>query len=313
MSNGQKAGFAVSSVRSGRREGWSFTPVRIRALAPVSGSRRQRSRTRVQVPPAARSGTLASRSRSSKSITTTRRAYGRSSRSDMAEGNSGQRSAAMCGATLASGARQCAGQPWPAERGNGEHTATVCNAFISPHHRRLRCGRPIPPHVMMQMLAAEADVAERPLAGSDAVGEPAQPGECGGEGQPAEQGGPLSGAELLLVCAAHHGGRWCEVRHTHPIPTADEAQPAASGRPDSPLSRGPCRSRPRFTVRLRGDYLSPPGGQLRAVKLPDPGRPRPGPRFRSRRCSVSGAGRQPSGCRCPYAREVRSIRSQIRP
>ena len=67
-------------------EGWSFTPVRIRALAPVSGSRRQRSRTRVQVPPAARSGTLASRSRSSKSITTTRRAYGRSSGSGMAEG-----------------------------------------------------------------------------------------------------------------------------------------------------------------------------------------------------------------------------------
>ena len=66
--------------------GWSFTPVRIRALAPVSGSRRQRSRTRVHVPPAARSGTLASRSRSSKSIATTRRAYGRSPGSGVAEG-----------------------------------------------------------------------------------------------------------------------------------------------------------------------------------------------------------------------------------
>ena len=58
-SNGQKAGLAISSVRSGRVDGWSFTPVRIRALAPVSGSRRHRSRTWVQAPPAARSGTLA--------------------------------------------------------------------------------------------------------------------------------------------------------------------------------------------------------------------------------------------------------------
>src|SRR5580704_16530645 len=71
LSNGQNAGLAVSSARSGRVDGWSFTPVRIRALAPVSGSRRQRSRTRVQAPPAARSGTLASRSRSSKSIAVT--------------------------------------------------------------------------------------------------------------------------------------------------------------------------------------------------------------------------------------------------
>ena len=71
LSNGQKAGFAVSSVMSGRVDGWSFTPVRIRALAPVSGSRRQRSRTRVQAPPAPRSGTLASRSRSSNSIAVT--------------------------------------------------------------------------------------------------------------------------------------------------------------------------------------------------------------------------------------------------
>src|SRR5580700_3162025 len=71
LSNGQNAGLAVSSDRSGRVDGWSFTPVRIRALAPVSGSRRQRSRTRVQAPPAARSGTLASRSRSSKSIAVT--------------------------------------------------------------------------------------------------------------------------------------------------------------------------------------------------------------------------------------------------
>src|SRR5208282_1239442 len=68
LSNGQKAGFAVSSARSGRPGGWSFTPVRIRALAPVSGSCRQRSRTRAQAPPAARSGTLASSSRSSKLI-----------------------------------------------------------------------------------------------------------------------------------------------------------------------------------------------------------------------------------------------------
>src|SRR5580704_13035614 len=71
LSNGQNAGLAVSSARSGRVDGWSFTPVRIRALAPVSGSRRQRSRTRVQAPPAARSGTLASMSRSSKSIAVT--------------------------------------------------------------------------------------------------------------------------------------------------------------------------------------------------------------------------------------------------
>src|SRR5580704_12207781 len=71
LSNGQNAGLAVSSARSGRVDGWSFTPVRIRALAPVSGSRRQRSRTLVQAPPAAGSGTLASRSRSSKSIAVT--------------------------------------------------------------------------------------------------------------------------------------------------------------------------------------------------------------------------------------------------
>ena len=76
LSNGQKAGLAVSSVRSGRVGGWSFTPVRIRALAPVSGSRRHRSRAWVQAPPAARSGTLASRSRSSNSIAATRKAYG---------------------------------------------------------------------------------------------------------------------------------------------------------------------------------------------------------------------------------------------
>src|SRR3984957_19183359 len=71
LSNGQNAGLAVSSVRSGGLDGWSLTPVRIRALAPVSGSRRQRSGTRVQAPPAARSGTLASRSRSSNSIVVT--------------------------------------------------------------------------------------------------------------------------------------------------------------------------------------------------------------------------------------------------
>ena len=51
LSKGQKAGLATSSVKSGLVGGWSFTPVRIRALAPVSGSRRQRSRTGVQAPP----------------------------------------------------------------------------------------------------------------------------------------------------------------------------------------------------------------------------------------------------------------------
>ena len=48
---GADAGGAVSSVRSGRSGGCSFTPVRIRALTPVSGSCRQRSRTRVRGAP----------------------------------------------------------------------------------------------------------------------------------------------------------------------------------------------------------------------------------------------------------------------
>src|SRR5580700_5284281 len=70
-SNGQKGGLAARSVRSGRVGGCSLTPVRMRALAPVSGSRRQRRRTLVQAPPAVRSGTRASRSCSSNSITAT--------------------------------------------------------------------------------------------------------------------------------------------------------------------------------------------------------------------------------------------------
>jgi hypothetical protein len=49
-----------------------------------------------------------------------------------------------------------------------------------------------------------------------------------------------------------------------------------------------------------------------AVSPPDPWPRLPQHRVRIRRCSASGAGRQPSGCRCPYARGRRRIRSQPR-
>lgn len=74
------------------------------------------------------------------------------------------------------------------------------------------------PHVVVQVLAADADVAERPLTGPDAVGEGPQPGERPGEGQPAEQGRPLARAELLPERAVDGGRRGREVGHAPSIP-----------------------------------------------------------------------------------------------
>ncbi len=74
---GRLEAVAVEGAERGRgRELGQVRPVRGLQLHPgedpgVSGSCRQRSRTRVQAPPAARSGTRASRSRSSNSITAT--------------------------------------------------------------------------------------------------------------------------------------------------------------------------------------------------------------------------------------------------
>src|SRR5580700_1389028 len=81
------------------------------------------------------------------------------------------------------------------------------------------------PHVVMQMLAADADVAERSPAGPDAVGEPPQSGKGKGERQPAQQGRALSRAEFLVVCAVDCGGRWGEACHIAALPRTARGNP----------------------------------------------------------------------------------------
>jgi uncharacterized protein (TIRG00374 family) len=83
------------------------------------------------------------------------------------------------------------------------------------------------PHVVMQVLAADADIAEGSPASPDAVGQRPQPGKGSGESQPAEQGGFLPGTEFLLVGAVDGAGRWHEVLHVRPVPPAGARNPPA--------------------------------------------------------------------------------------
>ena len=78
------------------------------------------------------------------------------------------------------------------------------------------------PHVMMRMLTAEADVAERPLARPDAVGEPAPPGKGDREGQGA--------AGLTGVCD-RFGSAPCSARRAAPAGHRRRG-PARDDRPD---------------------------------------------------------------------------------
>ena len=55
---------------------------------------------------------------------------------------------------------------------------------------------------MVQVLAADAEVLEWTLAVLDAVGDAADPGERGREGEPAQQSGPLSRVKFLAEHAA---------------------------------------------------------------------------------------------------------------
>jgi SAM-dependent methyltransferase len=57
--------------------------------------------------------------------------------------------------------------------------------------------QPDAPHVVVQVLAADAHVAERALAVLDGMGNAPDRAERGGEGQPAEQGGPLGRIQVL--------------------------------------------------------------------------------------------------------------------
>src|SRR6516162_4803066 len=75
------------------------------------------------------------------------------------------------------------------------------------------------PQVVMQVLAADTDVLEWPLAGPDAVGKCPQPGERDSEGKPAEQRRLLSRTEFLVERTADRTRCCREVCHTAPLPT----------------------------------------------------------------------------------------------
>src|SRR5579875_3912712 len=87
-----------------------------------------------------------------------------------------------------------------------------------------------PPHVVVQMLAAHAEVAERAPAGPDAVGDAAHRAERGGERQPAQQGGALARVEFGAEGAA---GSPCQGAHrrTIPVPVARETSLANASPP----------------------------------------------------------------------------------
>ncbi len=92
----------------------------------------------------------------------------------------------------------------------------------------------------MQVLATNADVAEGSFAGPDAMGEYPQPGKGDGEGQPAEQGGPLPGAEFLVECTVDVAWGWRESCHTAPLPSQP---PGAIHSGPSGSAAGPHRAR----------------------------------------------------------------------
>src|SRR6266702_387949 len=73
---------------------------------------------------------------------------------------------------------------------------------------------PDAPQVVVQVLAARADVLERPAAGPDAPGDRADRPECRGEGDPARQGGPLT---LVKVVAQHGAQPRSKIVHTRTI------------------------------------------------------------------------------------------------
>ena len=175
--------------------------MRIRAPAPVSGSRRQRSRTRVHAPPAARSGTLASRSRSSKSITTTRRAYGRSSGSGMAGCNSGKTSAQAPPGKAR----------WHLTRSTGGSAAAAGG--------RLRCGGPT--------VGSAAAAGGRLRCGGSTVGSAAAAGgrlRCGG---PTVGSAAAAGGRLRCGGAVRAGRPWWRARQ----PAAGRAPPEVQAAP----------------------------------------------------------------------------------
>ena len=80
------------------------------------------------------------------------------------------------------------------------------------------------PHVMMQVIAAEADVAEQPFAGPDAVGEPVQPGKGDREGQGA--------AGLTGVCGRFGSAPFCRASSSSRA-SASQASAGRSGRTNS--------------------------------------------------------------------------------
>ena len=75
--------------------------------------------------------------------------------------------------------------------------------FLAPDGHRADTGQQAnAPHVVMQVLAADAEVAERAPAFLDAVGDTPDRAERDGEREPAEQGLALPGIQILVVSAA---------------------------------------------------------------------------------------------------------------
>src|ERR1700733_15771738 len=58
------------------------------------------------------------------------------------------------------------------------------------------------PHVMVQVLAAEAQVPERPLAGPDRVRDSPDPAPCPGERQPRDKRRLLAGVQFAVISVA---------------------------------------------------------------------------------------------------------------